>query len=292
MQKYLVFAYLVGSLAACRNDGNTGKDLGVDMAAPPGSDLSANSTDMAYNYTAGTIHDVDTSGPTGPYSAKKPVTLTDVIATTIVRFFQSSDKKTCTYEVFVQQATCATPPCGLVLHTQAPSKADKTCDKAAAVGGVLANVKQGDKLTVNGVVDIFQRTDGADGGAPVTWAQHSMDAKDVTVTASMQTLPTAVDIADPSIFTTNGSGWAMYEGMLVKISNVTIATGADKFGNFTTSPGGAKWGGAFDFLYRFTLGSDAGDAPMAGMTYSSITGVVATVFQGSINATGAADFKQ
>jgi len=296
MQKYLVFAYLVGSLVACRAADNTGKDLGVstDMAAPPGSDLSASSTDMARNYIAGTPHDIDTSGPTGPYSANAPVAVTDLIAISDVRFFLSKGKTICSYEVYVQDPACVTPPCGIVLKTDGGMAVTTSpnCPGVSTTTTPLKDVKLGDKLSAKGLVNVYQDHPTVDGGAGGTMTQHGLEnISSVVISASNQTLPTGVAANPADFFDSNSLGWAKYESTRVTFSNVTVAS-VGTFGSFHTNPNYLSWGGDYDNNYRFFLSGDAGVYPNVNQTFKSLTGFVSSfpLAAGKFFAVQPADF--
>ena len=293
MQKYLVFAYLVGSLAGCRNDTTNNKDGGVDMAVPAGADLSV-TTDMARNYIAATPHDIDTSGPTGPFSANKPVSLTDVIATSDVRWFPSKKGTICTYEVFVQDPACVTPPCGLVLQVDGPMVASTSppCPDVSATTTALAPVKIKDKLSVKGFVNVFQMNLAVDGGTTGSLTQHAVEnLSGLSVTASNQALPAGVAVDSALFADISASGWATYESTRVTFSNVTISS-LGTFGAFRTSPGNISWGGDYDNNYRFMFGGDAGVYPTQGQHFTSLTGIVSSfpLAYGKLYAVVPADF--
>ena len=278
MQKYLVFAYLVGSLAACRNDPATNKDGGVDMAVPAGADLSV-TTDMARNYIAATPHDIDTSGPTGPFSANKPVALTDVIVTSDVRYFLSKSKTICSYEAYVQDPACNTPPCGLVIQVDGPmaSSTSPVCPDASASNTVLAPVKLKDKLSVKGFVNVFQMNLAVDGGTTGSLTQHAVEnLSGLSVTASNQALPAGVAVDSALFADISASGWATYESTRVTFSNVTVSVLVGAFGAFRTTPGNLSWGGDYDNNYRFMFGGDAGVYPTQGQHFTSLTGIVSS----------------
>jgi hypothetical protein len=282
--------------AGCRTD-NTNNFMPVDLSMGPDNDASMSmmNPDLAgKTYSAASIHDIDT----GTVTSKTAVHISGAIATTIVEYFKAKSKTICRYQVFVQDPSCTTPPCGLALQVDGPMVMNNTCPKAAMSGTSLANVNQGDVLDILGTSDAFANHSPADAGVSGSTVQHSIHADQVTTTATKQTLPTPIEIstADQAKFAQWGAGWNMYEGMLVKLSDLTIAS-TDMYGAFTACPGTdtacatpSNWGADFDFLYRYALGGDAGVFPTDGTHYSSITGVVNSVFAGTIVPTGKNDF--
>ena len=298
MFRNLALVALVFASAACRDDAKPpfqGVDLSMnpltDGGDPVQTDGSTGKDASSVAYTAASAHDIDT----GVVAANKPVKMTGVIATSIVAFFKAAGKTRCDYEVWVQDAgQCTTPPCGILVEVQGPPVTNNTCPKAEMSGTALATVKQGDKLDVTGLVDDFASTGPTTDMTPkMTVVQHAVQVgkqDSVTVTASNQTMPDPV-VVDPAVFVTyEGSGWAKYEGTLVTLQGVTVAS-TDQYNNFVTTPGNANWGSTFDFLYRYTA-NDAGTYPTVGMHFTSITGIVATLFGGSLVARGSKDFVQ
>lgn len=297
MFRNLALAALVFGGAACRDDVKPFQ--GVDLSTPVNDGSVGGNTDSGSNgkdasasvYTETTAHDIDT----GVIAANKPVKLTGVIATSIVAFFKAAGKTRCDYEVWVQDAgQCTAPPCGILVEVQGPPVANNTCPKAEMSGTPLAMVKQGDKLDVTGLVDDFASTGPATDMTPkMSVVQHAVQVgkqDSVTVTASNQMLPDPLVVDGSAFVTYLGTGWAKYEGTLVKLEGVSVDS-VDMYGNFVTQPGGANWGSTFSFLYRYT-GNDAGTFPSAGMHFTSITGLVSTLFGGTLVARGSKDFVQ
>jgi hypothetical protein len=296
-----VIAAFCGLLVAgCRDNNNEGPFMAVDLSASPGDMGTTGNThnpDLSgKSYTSATIHDIDT----GTVTTSTAVHITGAVATTIVDYFKAKSKTLCRYQVFVQDPACTTPPCGLVVQADGPAVTNNTCPSAAQSGTVLATVDTGSVLDIMGTTDAFSNHSPADAGVSGNTVQHSIGADQVTVTATKQALPAAVVIGstDQAKFIPYGSGFTMYEGMLVKLTDVTVAS-TDMYGNFTACPGTAMtcaspagFGGDFDFLYRYALGGDAGQYPTTNTHFASITGVVNSVFAGTVVPTGKYDFAQ
>jgi hypothetical protein len=247
---------------------------------------------------AATAHGVDTNGVGGMFGKGTAIMMTGLIATTPVHYYKCSSKTKCCYEAYAQDPTCTTPPCGILLEVKdiALNSAGK-CDYADAVMPPIAlgPVKEGDKIDLTGTVDLFAGSGMVDGGTAGSWVQHSIVLTSLTDNGA-GTLPAPMVVSDGSIFTAyTGSGWAMYEGTRVKVQptsgmlsiteNLQVQSVAPY--SFRTSPGTTEWGTTYDTLYN-PKGGTRLDA--VGTMYTSISGVVGTVFGGSVIPSQASDF--
>src|SRR5262245_27504552 len=99
--KCFVFTLLVAS--ACRPDTTTGVK---DLSMPANEDMATK------NYMATTSHDIDTN----KVIKGTAVSLSGAVVMTPVDQFYSGSLNKCIYEVWVSDANCTTPPCGLVVE--------------------------------------------------------------------------------------------------------------------------------------------------------------------------------
>jgi hypothetical protein len=296
------FASLGLSLVALAATGCSDDLVGpkpLDLSLPPGSDLSmtggGGDQGMNLNYYATTPHDIDVASATDANVGKgKAVKISGMVALSLVNEFKNSAKTKCYYEVWVQDPSCSTPPCGIDVQvvTPFPSGA-QYCPYAKDSGTILANVSAGDNVDITGTVDNFP-----DKNSSVV--EHEIVADSWTKTAGTAKIMATV-VTDPTAFKNGtGSGWAMYESMLVTIQPAVKLqiTGIDSStpyqvhacpSNNLSCTATADFGTTWRNLYN---SKDMGEILSVGEQFTSITGIVDTVFGGSVDPRFKTDFVQ
>jgi hypothetical protein len=274
----------------------TAKDL-----APPRPTVAPHDIDTASGGALGALterptvapHDIDTASG-GALGKGAKVALTGMVAVTPVDSFTSSGGTKCNYQVWVQDPTCTAPPCGLVVQVLGVQKTGAYCPYPDQSGTLLAAVKPGDNLDVNGTIDLFTETGATDGGVAGTITQHIVVADSVKVTLGTAKIdPKTFTVADGTLFVTfAGAGWATYEGTYVRLqpaSKLTIAEiDASKPYHFRTAPGSTDFGTSFRHTYNPGVGAPA--FPTTGVQFTAICGVVTATFGGAIVPTQPSDF--
>jgi len=318
-------AAFVGAVG-CGGGGGSQQTYDFSMKKDGGGNKDANAGTDGSNvsYMTTTIHDIDTATIGSPLVTKG--TAVQFTSVTVLAppngfstTFNGTAKAGCRYEVWVQDPQCTTPPCGLVIETQAmanPNGTGQFCPYADANTdplNVLHDTWTGDVIDVKGTIFNFDDTGSAfDGGPSADLNQHEIQLDSINTTTVKGNLPaaTVVTDTDPSMFVPyTGSGWAMYEGMLITLkpasgkftttlntssnfSNTCTGVTGKTNGSFTTSPGGAEFA---DTYAGFYIQKDAGEMtncwPTNGLTFSSVGGIVSTGFGGSILPTSASDFQ-
>jgi len=304
--------------------GGGNNNTNYDFSKPGnGTDMHAPNGDGPGSYMTTTAHEYDTATIGSPLVTKgTPVELTNVVVLAppvgFSATYNGQSKAGCRYEVWVQDPQCTTPPCGLSIETQPmanPAGAGQFCpyaDKNTDPLNVLVNTWTGDAIDVKGTVFNYDSTGSAfDGGMTADLNEHQIQLDSITTNTVKGPLPAATVVTDtnPSMFIPyTGSGWAMYEGMLIQLQPATgkftttlntSSTYSDTCpgvtgktnGSFTTSPGGAQ----FDDTYAgFYINKDAGEAtncwPTNGLMFSSITAIVSNGFGGGLLPTYADNF--
>jgi hypothetical protein len=284
-------------VAGCRDDEApfTPKDFAIsgDMAgvvvptdAGSGGDMSVTMT----MYTPTTAHNIDLDPGTGPLKMGTAVSLSRAIVMgRIARHFSKSSMY-CEYSVSVVDSVCASPPCGLVLFARGQKLAvmdasTTECPSVSKSGVPFAKFRQGDTIDVTGKVQAFKDTK-----APMTVVHHEITCDGATASSGGNApFPTPVALNDPGLFVVHsGSGWNMYEGTYVTITptgrKLTVGT-VDTFGNFTTVPDNAQWD-----TNNYFGAADAGQFPMNGSMWTSLSGLVTTDFGGSLSPIQASDY--
>jgi len=287
-------ALVVGG-AGCR-DNNTGTN---DMAI---RDLGANSGDLAgvdmsvmKTYKDATPNQIDTAPITDVnYGDGINVKLSRMVAVTPVAMFL--DRPFCKSEVWVQDPACQTPPCGILLVARGPmltplDGSTRDCPSPSAADTILKNVQLGDNVDVYGTVDAYKPT-----GKMVT--QHRLDIDRIDVLTGTRETINPIVVTDPTLFVNNtGGGWNMYEGTLITLDPPAAAelTVQKPFPmnrpTFETTPGPVIW--TYTFLFNTQVTVDGGwmlTFPVTGQRFTSITGVVATLFDGQIVPRAQTDF--
>ncbi len=252
--------------------------------------------DMAlmYSYVPATINQIDTDPGNGPYGNGVRVVLDRVVTVTKVDKYVNSANQQCRYQIWVQDATCTTPPCGLVVKAIGPmapsaSSTGKDCPSASTSGTLLNTVGKGDNVRVRGrlIVEV-------DNNPPMTVVEHQLFVESIEILSADQTITPTV-ISDPTVFAQfvshKGTTWNKYEGMSVTLapSSGSLLISTVTSSGFQTTPGPADWGNTYDSDY-YPSGATA--FPTVGSTYRSITGVVATRHGGEIMPTRNKDFVQ
>jgi hypothetical protein len=278
-------------------------DLGTnDLTQGGAQDMASSDANMMTMYTAMSPHDIDTAPGT---IKNKAVKLVGVVVTTPVSTFLSQ-KTQCVYEVTVQDPACTTPPCGIVVDLNGPTvasgKTASDCPFAKDTTTAFKATSVGDVLDVTGTVDTF--ADSKPNGTPAV-VEHSIKADSVTKTGGPMTITPMVP-ADITQFVTHVPGdWNKYEGTLVTIKpsagKLTLSS-IDTMSpyHFHTMPGNVDWATTFHGIYK-SIG-DGGTAdvpfdggtnyfPQQGLLFSSITGVVYTIFGGQVTPRFMDDFK-
>lgn len=274
-------ALAMAGTVGCRG-GNTSEETPMDLAMD---------VDLAKVTKPTTIRDINTPG--GAIKVNDRVKFSGVVISPLM--WVTADDRTsgddfCKYRIAVMQAdgTAGTLRDGMIvsvdLKAQLPatgSKLDFCQDfgKKNAVVVAMDGAKTGDTVDVEGFLESF----GAMGSRYV-------DAYNGHVTANGQASikPVAVD-ADPTMFA-GGSPLPMAfvdaSGVLVKFSNVTVSSRNASFQDFTvntsvTTDMGVTGGASIAANYlKVTVGGFM--APMVGMTYTSVTGIVFGDFGGKV----------
>jgi hypothetical protein len=260
------------------------------------NDLSGAAPDMSMRtYTAATPNQIDTSGAGGSFGKGTAVSLSGVVLTTPVTFFESQGKTRCDYEAWVQDPACTVPPCGLVIVAKGPTKAmTDNCPSASGTTTPLAMLRMGDNVDIQGLVDTFVNMGSSDpdGGTSTTVIQHEVEVDSATKTAGTATI-TPMPVNQNNKFTGYGVGaeWAKYEGTLITMTNtggkLTASAGPNGF-VFILNPGNSTWARTFNFAFG-DLGASF-DYPMPASQWTSVTGVVSLLFGGQILPRRFADF--
>jgi hypothetical protein len=283
LRKLALVAGCVMSIASagCRNDNNN--FMPADLAVGGGGgDGGSNDMSMMKMYTAATPHDIDT----GMVTKGTNVKLSGMVVVAPVSKFFSKSSATCKYEIIVQDPQCTTPPCGIVIetngmHLPVMDAGSSSCPTPPNGGTFLDPLAIGDNVDITGAVDTFADSMNA------AIVQHSVTADGATKTSGTATI-TAMPVSDNTQFVVHVTGqWMMYEGTVITISGgggkLTISsvdTGVPY--NFHTMPGNTSWGTDYHFSYKNGMDSDAGQFPQQGLQYTSITGVVDTLFGGAV----------
>lgn len=135
-----------------------------------------------------------------------------------------------------------------------------------ANNALMVDVKPGDIVTVSGTFDEF-------------YAASQLEATSVEITGT-GTVP-AAEVVDPADVATGGPKAEAYEGVLIRVENVTVAENLD-FGEWTVD-GGLRVDELFFALNEWT-------EPSPGTKYDSITGPLAYNFDNTkISPRDAAD---
>ena len=251
--------------------------------------------DMAmpmYSYTPATINQIDTDPGNGPFGNGVRVVLDRVVTVTKVDKYVNSANQQCRYQIWVQDANCKTPPCGLVVKAIGPTapsatSTGKDCPSASVSGTLLNAVGKGDNVRVKGrlIVEV-------DNNPPMTVVEHQLFVESLEILSADLTVNPLV-ISDQAVLgqfvSHKGVTWNKYEGMSVTlqptVGNLTVS--AINGGGFQTTPGLTDWGNTFDSDY---YPAGATTFPMQGATYRSISGVVATRHGGEIMPVRNKDF--
>lgn len=312
-KKIAYVGVFVGVTSAAAMVGCTGTDPAggnKDFATGGNTDMPGGNNDMNVmkTYKAATPHEIDTNQIGGDFGKGTAVSMSGMIVISPISGFSANMDKDCAFQVFVQDPTCSTGPCGLVIVTKPitnPNGTGAFCGFQGSDATPLKNVKVGDKVDVKGVVDTFAST--AMAPATGTVVQHEVEIDELTVTMSGQALPAAVAVTDTasSMFKPySGSGWAMYEGMRVKLSAPSgklvttlnrVTSGGKNCGGFNSNGGFTTAQGAnFADTYNFTYVPDAGEVncwPQDNLMFTSITGIVSALFGGALLPSDDLDFE-
>ncbi len=309
--------------AACGGSSNNNvvtKDFSI--APDAGSTGGDGGNDMTMVvYTDTTAHTYDTASIGDPLAVTgAAVKLTNlVVLAPPVGFsakFNGVAKAGCRYEVWAEDQSCTTAPCGVVLTTPVimnPMGAGMFCPFASATTTALKDTWRGDVVTVSGLTDLFANTDP--NGSNGTVVQHGVTI-DLLTTSNVKgdlPAPLVVTDTDPTQFKpyVTGGGFQKYEGTYIELKPAagtftTTLTSNAKFkticpgapagnlynGSFTVAPGGASFSDTYAVFY---LNKDAGQAtncaPIDGSKYSSISAIVSASFGGALLPTETSDFK-
>lgn len=269
-------------------------------------------------YVAATPHDVDTNTIGGNLSKGTAVKMSGLIVLAPPYGFSAKitvAKDACKYEIYAQDPSCSTPPCGIVLETPAiinPMGTGMFCPYAKDTSTALKTIWRGDKVDVQGVVDTFSSS--AMSPATGTVVQHSITIDSLTQVSKMNTLPTPIVVADTatSMFKPySGAGWAMYEGTYIELKPPTgmttftttlavvptasvtcagqIGSPFKSNGSFTTTQG-ASFADTFNTFFVPKDGGVINCYPPNGSVFHGIQAIVGTVFGGSLLPADSADF--
>lgn len=302
------FAFVAG--AGCRDSGNPGNDMGVrDLGGTTGDGGNpANDMSVMKTYADATIHAIDTATmKTDPaVGAGVNVKITGAVVTTPISAFVSNGPPAfCRYQLYVQDPQCSTPPCGIVVVAKGPMVAAdlggaQNCPDPTPSNTIISQLQMGDVVDLFGKVDWFQQMG-------VNVVQHEIDLDMVTKTGSGGTV-TPFDVTDPGVFVSNtGTGWAMYEGTLVRLVgggggaylriDNTFPSRRPTFDVVKVNGATTSMPATFSYTYLFNtkITVDGGTMltfPTQGMKFDSILGVPNTlpVFRGQVNPRQKSDF--
>lgn len=237
-----------------------------------------------YDYKPATIHQIDTDSGSGPFGDGQRVVLDRVVAVSKVDKYVNSVNQQCRYQIWVQDAACTTPPCGLVLkavgpQAPSPSSTGKDCPSKTDSGTLLAQIGRGDNARIRGKIVLEP-----DNVQPYTVLEHQLFVESIEILPQEQ-------IITPTVFENTamynqfqrhlGMTWNKYEGMLVTLrpnAGTLQVLSLDGKG-FQTSPGPVDWGDTFDGDY---YPAGATTFPAIGAMYRAISGVVSTRHGGGI----------
>ena len=288
-KSFPLLAFVALGLSSLLSTGCSETPLGMpsDMAVAPAPDLA-----LPYNYVPATIRQIDLDPGNGPFGNGVRVVLDRVVAVTKVDKYVNATNQQCRYQIWLQDATCTTPPCGMVakvIGPKAPSatSSGKDCPSAATSGTLLNTIGKGDNVRIRGriVVEI-------DSDPPMSVVEHQLFVESVEILSQDQTV-TPVIISDPTVFgqfvSHMGQTWNKYEGMSVTLQPTVGALQIASVGGsgFCTNPGNTDWGNVFDSDY---YPSGAASFPIVGSMYRAISGVVSTRHGGEIMPTRNKDF--
>lgn len=274
--------------------------LALALAVPGGCTPTENvpdTNDMGtmtnYQYTAATIAQINADSGSGPFGNAQRVSLDRVVAVTDVDRYVNATNVQCRYQIWVQDATCTTPPCGMVLKAIGPMAPSATssgsdCPSARLSGTPFDTVKRGDNVRVKGkiIVEI-------DSTAPSVVVEHQLFVDSLEILDQAQSI-TPLVISDSTVYTQFqthlGKTWNKYEGMYVTIQppmNGVLTVSKFSSSGFQTTPGPIEWGDVFDNDYYPT---GVTMYPTMGTTFHAISGVVSTRHGGEIMPVRNKDF--
>ena len=264
----------------------------VGCSSPP---IGANGSDMALpatSYAPATINQIDKDPGNGPYGNGQRVVLDRVVAVSKVDKYVNSTNQQCRYQMWVQDAACTTPPCGLVVKAIGPmapsaTATGKYCPSVATRGTALAPVGRGDNLRIRGklIVEV-------DSSPPMSVVEHQLFIDSLEILPPTQTITPLVlsDSSQYGLFVTHlGTLWQTYEGMSVVLQPASGVLQVSAFSDhgFQTTPGNTDWGDTFDSDYYPT---GALTYPTVGTTFHAIFGVVSTRHGGELQPGRSKDF--
>ncbi len=158
--------------------------------------------DMAmpmYNYMPATINQIDTDPGNGPFGNGVRVVLDRVVTVTKVDKYVNAANQQCRYQIWVQDANCKTPPCGLVVKAIGPmapsaTSTGKDCPSASVSGTLLNAVGKGDNVRVKGrlIVEV-------DNNPPMTVVEHQLFVESLEILSADLTVNPLV-ISDQTVF--------------------------------------------------------------------------------------------
>lgn len=276
----------LGGLATVVAMGCSSTDTSAMMATPDMTMVPM------YNYLPAKVNQIDTDPGNGPFGNAVRVVLDRVVAVSKVDKYVNSANQQCRYQIWVQDALCTTPPCGLVVKAIGPmapsaTSTGKDCPSASTSGTLLNTIAKGDNVRIRGkiVVEI-------DTTPPMSVIEHQLFVESIETLTADQTI-TPLVISDPQVFgqfvSHKGVTWNKYEGMSVTLQPLTgtLMVSATNGGGFQTTPGSTDWGNTFDSDY---FPSGATVFPTIGSTYRAISGVVSTRHGGELMPTRNKDF--
>jgi hypothetical protein len=288
---------LAFNAAGCRDTGGSSPPVDLshaitDMAVNPNDDLSM----MQSNYTATTVHAIDTGSSTGLVAVKSLY----IMNKTAKRHYNSSNM-TCEVYYMAQDTACTTPPCGLGVYAAQPANgatSTTACPYIDQGNTPLKTIVQGDTIDVNGTVKYFKDSMPGTATSPVLF--HYILVDSVTPSATQASMPTAVAVTDPTLFVIHtGTGYNMYEGTYLKLqpaSKMTVTYilpastqpyGYIVNGSSATALDGAHFGDDFFFV---NADMNGGQFPALNSTWTSISGIPYNDFGGAFEPLSMSDF--
>lgn len=130
----------------------------------------------------------------------------------------------------------------------------------AQSGVSVPSLSRGNVISVTGTVTNYDNNGGSTSGGLL----EIHEVSSVTVTQQNGTVPSPVQISSPSMLAPGGSNAETYESVLVEVSNVSVDTSPNQYGETLLDSGVRIGNTLYDYTQDFS--------PSSGTTYSSVVG--------------------
>lgn len=130
----------------------------------------------------------------------------------------------------------------------------------AQSGVSVPSLSRGNVISVSGAVTNYDNNGGSTSGGLL----EIHEVSSVTVTQQNGTVPSPVQISSPSTLAPGGSNAETYESVLVEVSNVSVDTSPNQYGETLLDSGVHIGNTLYDYTQDFS--------PSSGTTYSSVVG--------------------